>query len=293
MPKIFISPSNQTNNLYCGGKVNEAENCKIIASYLEKALLRCGFEVKVAKHNDNAATRCKKSNSWGADLHLPVHTNAFHDEVVNGVEVFVYNNLPKETKDILKPLGSEICKAIAEASPGGNNRGVKVDDFQELRDTPKAVYIEVDFHTNIAAASWLTTEQKKIAEIICKCLCEHFNKAYIKEGESMFNKGDIVLFKGNTHYSSANDNTGYKASQGKAEITAISKGAKHPYHLIAVKGGNSTVYGWVNADDITSNAGEDLKENKYYEELGRLCEQAMNDIDNLSSVQKLYKMLGE
>ena len=37
-------------------------------------------------------------------------------------------------------------------------------------------------------------------------------------------------------------------------MTAISKGAKHPYHLIRESGGGSTVYGWVNAADVQSEA---------------------------------------
>lgn len=42
----------------------------------------------------------------------------------------------------------------------------------------------------------------------------------------------------------------------KATITAIAAGKAHPYHLKAVSGGGSTVYGWVNAADIsTGSAG--------------------------------------
>src|SRR5699024_4686005 len=37
---------------------------------------------------------------------------------------------------------------------------------------------------------------------------------------------------------------------GQAKITAIAKGKAHPYHLIAVSGGGSNVYGWVNTNDI-------------------------------------------
>lgn len=62
--------------------------------------------------------------------------------------------------------------------------------------------------------------------------------------------GDIVTFAGGKHYTSANGNTGYNAKGGQAKITHYSKGAKHPYHLVRIAGGTSTVYGWVNADTI-------------------------------------------
>lgn len=66
-----------------------------------------------------------------------------------------------------------------------------------------------------------------------------------------FKKGDIVQFNGTKHYLSANSSLlGTKCKPGKAKITNIKQGKKHPYHLVRVSGGGSTVYGWVNAEDI-------------------------------------------
>lgn len=64
-------------------------------------------------------------------------------------------------------------------------------------------------------------------------------------------KGDIVNFIGNTHYSNPNAATPKKCKPGKAKITENpSMKGKHPYHLVAISGGGSNVYGWVNAVDI-------------------------------------------
>ena len=68
--------------------------------------------------------------------------------------------------------------------------------------------------------------------------------------------GDVVEFTGDTHYSSSNAATGVKCKPGTAKITSIAKGAKHPYHLIKEAGGGSTVYGWVDADDIAGGGSE-------------------------------------
>ena len=62
--------------------------------------------------------------------------------------------------------------------------------------------------------------------------------------------GDVVNFTGSRHYISANTGTGSKCKPGKAKISAKKEGAAHPYHLIKVAGGGSTVYGWVDAADI-------------------------------------------
>lgn len=66
--------------------------------------------------------------------------------------------------------------------------------------------------------------------------------------------GDIVTFTGKTHYANANAASGPACKPGKAKVTAIYKTGKHPIHLIAVSGGGSTVYGWVNTADITGKA---------------------------------------
>ena len=62
--------------------------------------------------------------------------------------------------------------------------------------------------------------------------------------------GDVVNFTGSRHYISAYTGTGRSCKPGNATITAIREDAPHPYHLIKVAGGGSTVYGWVNSEDI-------------------------------------------
>lgn len=66
--------------------------------------------------------------------------------------------------------------------------------------------------------------------------------------------GAVVYFTGNLHYTSANAASGKTCKPGTAKVTQISKGAKHPYHLIKESGGGSTVYGWVDAADVATGA---------------------------------------
>lgn len=73
-------------------------------------------------------------------------------------------------------------------------------------------------------------------------------------GALAFAVGDVVRFTGNVHYTNANADSGKACKPGKAKVTMISKGAKHPYHLVKESGGGSTVYGWVNAADVQSEA---------------------------------------
>lgn len=76
--------------------------------------------------------------------------------------------------------------------------------------------------------------------------------------------GDTVQFTGCLHYTSSYSGGVAKGCKaGVAKVTAISKGKPHPYHLKAVAGKGSTVYGWVNASDIaglTSSTNKSLDE---------------------------------
>lgn len=68
------------------------------------------------------------------------------------------------------------------------------------------------------------------------------------------NVGDEVEFTGTRHYVSATAANASSCKPGKAKVTAIAKGKAHPYHLIAVSGGGSTVYGWTDAADIKTSS---------------------------------------
>lgn len=78
---------------------------------------------------------------------------------------------------------------------------------------------------------------------------------------SDFKVGDIVQFTGNKHYKGADATTGYSCKPGKAKIGKVYRlgKSKHPYMVVAVSGGGSTVYGWVDADDIKELAKEEFK----------------------------------
>lgn len=75
------------------------------------------------------------------------------------------------------------------------------------------------------------------------------NGGAVKES---YDIGDIVSFKGTKHYASANASNGVSCKPGKAKVTQVNQlgKSKHPYHLVAVSGGGSTVYGWVDEADI-------------------------------------------
>lgn len=65
--------------------------------------------------------------------------------------------------------------------------------------------------------------------------------------------GDIVNYNGNVHYENAYATSGVPCRGGKAKITQIYQlgKSKHPYHLIAVSGSDSNIYGWCDEGTFT------------------------------------------
>lgn len=72
------------------------------------------------------------------------------------------------------------------------------------------------------------------------------------ESTTSSTSSEVVYFIGTKHYRSANATKAYSCKPGKAKITARVSG-KHPYHLVKVSGGGSTVNGWVDAQDVSTS----------------------------------------
>lgn len=186
--KIFLSPSSQTGNTYSYGNTNEAVVCGKIADACEAALKRCGFETKYEQF-DTLANRVSHSNQWGADLHLPIHTNA-HNQKVTGTRIMCYD---------LKGEGYKASKAVFDAlapiTPG-TSEAVQTSRFYEiLHSNAPCVYVEADFHDVPAIAKWLIENTVAVGEAICKGICNYFGVRYIvSEDEAETEPTETVKF---------------------------------------------------------------------------------------------------
>lgn len=76
-----------------------------------------------------------------------------------------------------------------------------------------------------------------------------------------FKVNDVVQFTGNTHYKSSDATQGYTCKQGKVKVTKVYRvgKSKHPYMVVAVSGGGSTAYGWVDEKDLKEIEKEGFK----------------------------------
>lgn len=186
--KIYLSPSNQYSNTYATGGTNEMAQCDRIANATAKALRRCGFEVKVGKSGDTMQNRCVESDKFGADIHMPIHTNAYNGKVTGGTRIFCLNSNGKKAADaVLKTLGG--------ISPGTADSVSYQTELYEI-NVPKAltIYVECEFHDTKTGSDWIRANTNKIAESICKGICTYFGVSY-KSPESDNNEDTDTSFK--------------------------------------------------------------------------------------------------
>lgn len=171
--KIFISPSSQTDNVYAYGNTTEAVQCGRIAAALKAALDRCGFETKLM-HYDTMASKVAAANNWGADLYMPIHTNAFNGQTA-GTRMFSYDTTGEGYKAC-----QAIFKYLAPLTPGTSENIKANASLYEIKnpDAPTA-YTEVDFHDNAAVAKWLIEHPTEIGEAIAHGVCDYFGYTYV------------------------------------------------------------------------------------------------------------------
>lgn len=172
MAKVFLSPSNQYDNRYAYGDTTEGVQCGKIAEACKAALERSGVTVKLM-HDESMQEKCAASNAFDADLHVPIHTNAFNG-TVSGTRMFYYAEGGE---------GQKACQAIfarlAPVTPG-TSENIRVDaSLYEVR-VPAAptAYIECEFHDNPTASKWIVENTGLIGETIARGICDYFGVTF-------------------------------------------------------------------------------------------------------------------
>lgn len=173
--KIYLSPSDQIRNVYAYGNTTEAVQCRKIATACKSALERCGFVVKTNFEDGSNAMyeRVKESNSWGADLHVCIHTNAYNGKV-GGTRLFSYDT---------NGNGYKACKAIynvlAPITPGVSESITARPELYEIKNTnAPCAYVECEFHDNAEIAKWIIENVVTIGEAIAEAICNYFGASY-------------------------------------------------------------------------------------------------------------------
>lgn len=173
--KVYLSPSDQWSNIVAGGKHSEAFHCIKIADYARAYLELNGYDVKVGSSvkENTYKDRVKESNEWGADLHIPIHTNGGKG---HGTLMLCYPTR------INNAYVYNIYKEVAELTPTDDNGIQATTSLYEINATKcVTAYLESEFHDNEDTEDWIDNHEKELGRAIAKGVCIASGKAHFAE----------------------------------------------------------------------------------------------------------------
>ena len=155
--------------------------------------------------------------------------------------------------DALLDLVTDICKRNGIAKlVWSTNKNERMNHLNGCNMT-----VHRDYANKACPGDWLYNRHGEIAAEVNRRLGSGSSTPSTGEttgSTADIKVGDVVEFTGTKHYVSATATSASSCKPGKATITSVAAGKAHPYHLKAISGGGSTVYGWVNAADISTGS---------------------------------------
>lgn len=189
MQKVYISPSNQENNVGYGNYGTEELRMHEIGKIAVGKLIGMGYEVYTSEPQMSLDQVCTESNSLKADIHVAIHSNATADKIgtARGCEVW-YREGSREGERLAK----SIYDRLSVLTPA-NDRGIKPTTrlFELNHTTAPAAIIEVGFHNNPEDAQWIVNNEDAIADAIAEGIGIYFGA---KGGLPVYYDGNIITY---------------------------------------------------------------------------------------------------
>ena len=156
--KVYLSPSNQPRNM-CALGHSEKQHCEQLAQMIRPLLQAKGIECKIRPSSGSMSSWVAEATAWGADLYIPIHTNAAGG-TARGTRFGFYPG---------RNDSQEACKVFRDnfkkIYPIPDRVVTCTYTFYEAK-SPKcpSVYCETIFHDNLADATWFHENMERIAQ---------------------------------------------------------------------------------------------------------------------------------
>lgn len=182
MAKVYLSPSNhgtgQNKCLKTG--CYEDKHTRPIAEACAKYLRTAGVEVKVALAETSVmnGARTKESNAFGADLYVPIHTNAAGTASARYLMFMFWAD-----NSAYRKIYNAVSPHVEAVYPGNLKAKFAVrEDLYEIK-SPKAktMYCELGFHTNQTDCDSFIHNPEKVGKALADGICAYFGITPEKE----------------------------------------------------------------------------------------------------------------
>ena len=184
--RIYLSPSLQQHNPYVTGGV-ESTHMREVGNLTRELLNETGRYVvrmsPVAWQNlsdsDYLGRVVGDSNTWTADLHIALHSNA------GGAGAAGTDTYYAAGSAAGKRLATLIQRRVGPVSPG-KDHGLHTADFYELLHThAPAALVEVAFHTDPKDAKSIAATPGLYAMAIAEAVCDYYSEVLKPAGDPL------------------------------------------------------------------------------------------------------------
>jgi hypothetical protein len=156
--KIYLDPGHGGRDPGAiGNGLAEKDLVLDLALGLGEALAAYQCEVSLSRTKDtelDIPARVKAANAWGADFYFSLHVNGHNNAAANGYEDYISTGAFPVTVEVRRTIHAWLGRVWERALR--RNRGMKVADYQVLRETRMpAVLVENGFISNAQDAALL------------------------------------------------------------------------------------------------------------------------------------------
>ena len=172
MTKVYLSPSNhgEGQNKCLKSGCYEDKHTRPIAEACAKYLNAAGIETKIGAVSKNMAARCKESDSFGADLYVPIHTNAAGASARYLLFMFYQDN------DTYRKIFNAVAPKLEAIYPGnvGAHYSARPDLIEIKTPKAKTMYCELGFHTNQTDVDEFIHNPDRVGKALADGICAYF-----------------------------------------------------------------------------------------------------------------------
>lgn len=173
---IYLSPSNHGKgaNKCLKEGCYEDKHTRPIAEVIERYLKYNGFTVVIASDDKNMSARAKEADKLGADLYVPIHTNAASPSARYLMFMFWADNATY--RKIFNSVAPEVEAVYPDKLK--SHFDVRTDLFEINTPKAKTMYLELGFHTNQVDCDKFIHNPETVGKAIAKGICKYYGVTF-------------------------------------------------------------------------------------------------------------------
>lgn len=174
--RVFLSPSDHGvgNNKCLHKGCYEDKHTRPIAEVCAKHLKSSGIEVMIGTADQSLSKRCQDSDDFSAELHVPIHTNAWEPDTRYLMFMFYADSV--KYRSVFNAVAPEL-----EAIYPGNVKSVfkvRTDLAEITRPRALTVYCELGFHTNQRDCDEFIHNPEVVGKALAKGICKYLGETF-------------------------------------------------------------------------------------------------------------------